>query len=240
MNQFDELPATFILLRNSKAIQDELYQKARYWLTSIVKDDVFFAPSSEMCMDTITQMPTPSLSPVTSPSDFLYEREPLFDGIENYLQQDSDLLSSTLSNITTTTTTTTTLFSDDELEQVEFQSSNNSNKRLSQNAAINLKSKRFKSDHDKMTLFEQLTQVGIDWCRYCGTTEGVNWRPGPWGKRTLCNKHGCDYKGYGLASRLPRLDLSAFLKESLQDRKRPIFLVMEVAPVHIINTVVVT
>ncbi len=36
------------------------------------------------------------------------------------------------------------------------------------------------------------------------------------------SKHGCDYKGYGLASRLPRLDLSAFLKESLQDRKRPI------------------
>jgi hypothetical protein len=36
------------------------------------------------------------------------------------------------------------------------------------------------------TLFEQLSVAGIDWCRYCGTTEGVNWRPGPWGKRTLC------------------------------------------------------
>jgi len=36
------------------------------------------------------------------------------------------------------------------------------------------------------TIFQQLTQSGIDWCRYCGTTEGVNWRPGPWGKRTLC------------------------------------------------------
>jgi hypothetical protein len=37
-----------------------------------------------------------------------------------------------------------------------------------------------------LTLFEQLSMTGIDWCRYCGTTEGVNWRPGPWGKRTLC------------------------------------------------------
>lgn len=36
------------------------------------------------------------------------------------------------------------------------------------------------------------------------------------------SKHGCDYKGYGLASRLPRLDLSAFQKERLQDRKGPI------------------
>lgn len=36
------------------------------------------------------------------------------------------------------------------------------------------------------TVFQQLTEQSIDWCRYCGTTEGVNWRPGPWGKRTLC------------------------------------------------------
>lgn len=36
------------------------------------------------------------------------------------------------------------------------------------------------------------------------------------------SKHGCDYKGYGLASRLPRLDLSAFTKETLEDRRRPI------------------
>ncbi|KAI8144012.1 hypothetical protein BJV82DRAFT_608060 [Fennellomyces sp. T-0311] len=72
------------------------------------------------------------------------------------------------------------------------------------------------------TIFERLTHAGIDWCRYCGTTEGVNWRPGPWGKRTLCNKHGCDYKGYGIASRLPRLDLSAFIHERLEDRRRPV------------------
>jgi predicted component of type VI protein secretion system len=36
------------------------------------------------------------------------------------------------------------------------------------------------------TIFQKLTKASVDWCRYCGTTEGVNWRPGPWGKRTLC------------------------------------------------------
>ncbi|CAO3586554.1 unnamed protein product [Absidia cylindrospora] len=36
------------------------------------------------------------------------------------------------------------------------------------------------------TLYQKLTKTNVDWCRYCGTTEGVNWRPGPWGKRTLC------------------------------------------------------
>ncbi|GAN00598.1 hypothetical protein MAM1_0001d00020 [Mucor ambiguus] len=75
---------------------------------------------------------------------------------------------------------------------------------------------------DNSTVFQQLTDASVDWCRYCGTTEGVNWRPGPWGKRTLCNKHGCDYKGYGLASRLPRLDLSAYMDENIEDRIRPI------------------
>lgn len=36
------------------------------------------------------------------------------------------------------------------------------------------------------------------------------------------SKHGCDYKGYGLASRLPRLDLSDYMDEKIQDRIRPI------------------
>lgn len=36
------------------------------------------------------------------------------------------------------------------------------------------------------TLYQTFSKQSIDWCRYCGTTEGVNWRPGPWGKRTLC------------------------------------------------------
>ncbi|KAI9593776.1 hypothetical protein BDF19DRAFT_424108 [Syncephalis fuscata] len=72
------------------------------------------------------------------------------------------------------------------------------------------------------TVFEQLTEASVDWCRYCGTTEGVNWRPGPWGKRTLCNKHGCDYKGYGFACKLPRLNLTAYQRESIHDRERPV------------------
>ncbi|CAG8500481.1 10665_t:CDS:2 [Acaulospora colombiana] len=72
------------------------------------------------------------------------------------------------------------------------------------------------------TIFEVLTRSGIDWCRYCGTTEGVNWRPGPWGKRTLCNKHGCDYKGYGFACKLPRLDLTGFVNETVEERERPV------------------
>lgn len=38
----------------------------------------------------------------------------------------------------------------------------------------------------------------------------------------LFSKHGCDYKGYGLASRLPRLDLSGYRNELLQDRQRPV------------------
>ncbi|KAJ2079770.1 hypothetical protein H4R24_003549 [Coemansia sp. RSA 988] len=72
------------------------------------------------------------------------------------------------------------------------------------------------------TIFEDLSHDGVDWCRYCGTTEGINWRPGPWGKRTLCNKHGCDYKGYGFASKMPRLNLKAFADELLDERIRPV------------------
>ncbi|KAI8985463.1 hypothetical protein BDB01DRAFT_834988 [Pilobolus umbonatus] len=80
------------------------------------------------------------------------------------------------------------------------------------------------SPHKKATptLYQKLTEKNIDWCRYCGTTEGVNWRPGPWGKRTLCNKHGCDYKGYGFACKLPRLDLTRFSHETIEKRDRPV------------------
>ncbi|KAF7721075.1 hypothetical protein EC973_005493 [Apophysomyces ossiformis] len=93
---------------------------------------------------------------------------------------------------------------------------------IDMNHCLGMTEQEEEKEAEQYTFFEQLTMTGIDWCRYCGTTEGVNWRPGPWGKRTLCNKHGCDYKGYGLASRLPRLDLSAFLEEDLRDRRRPI------------------
>ncbi|KAG2207559.1 hypothetical protein INT47_004309 [Mucor saturninus] len=72
------------------------------------------------------------------------------------------------------------------------------------------------------SIYQKLSKLNIDWCRYCGTTEGVNWRPGPWGKRTLCNKHGCDYKGYGFACKLPRLDLTSFTSETIDKRSRPV------------------
>ena len=74
----------------------------------------------------------------------------------------------------------------------------------------------------RTTLFERLSENGTNFCRYCGTTEGISWRPGPWGKGTLCNKHGCDYRGYGFASKEPRLDLSAYENESIADRIRPV------------------
>lgn len=57
----------------------------------------------------------------------------------------------------------------------------------------------------------------------------------------IYSKHGCDYKGYGLASRLPRLDLSAFTKEKLEDRQRPIvqqFCVICQAPEKTLNKLV--
>lgn len=39
---------------------------------------------------------------------------------------------------------------------------------------------------------------------------------------TLFSKHGCDYKGYGFACKLPRLDLTGFTKESIDERDRPV------------------
>ncbi|KAF9977212.1 hypothetical protein BGZ73_006685 [Actinomortierella ambigua] len=88
--------------------------------------------------------------------------------------------------------------------------------KLSASSATNSKSTK------SLTLFQILTKANIDWCRYCGTTEGVNWRPGPWGKRTLCNKHGCDFKGYGFACKLPRLDLTSYAHETVEQRIRPV------------------
>ncbi|PJF17335.1 hypothetical protein PSACC_02814 [Paramicrosporidium saccamoebae] len=71
-------------------------------------------------------------------------------------------------------------------------------------------------------IYEAMTTAGMDWCRYCGTTNGVNWRPGPWGQRTLCNKHGCSYHGFGISTGLARLDLSLYEKETILDRMRPV------------------
>jgi len=71
------------------------------------------------------------------------------------------------------------------------------------------------------TIFEVFNKNKILWCHYCGTTNTSSWRHGPWGKKSLCNKHGCDYKGYGFTVRQPRLDLSKFAKETSK-RVRPV------------------
>ncbi|KAI9267547.1 hypothetical protein EDC94DRAFT_514681 [Helicostylum pulchrum] len=198
----------------------------------VIKDDVFLAQPSTLSRDALypSWLPTtvivdhddtaslsshsslsssqhsdkfttsPCLSPVTSPTNFLYNHEPLFEGgiIEDLDNNNKN----------------TSLKKDkkEELDQNKESISSPTRSQLIESVA----------EKDKKTVFQHLTEVGIDWCRYCGTTEGVNWRPGPWGKRTLCNKHGCDYKGYGLASRLPRLDLSAFSTEKLEERLRPV------------------
>lgn len=36
------------------------------------------------------------------------------------------------------------------------------------------------------------------------------------------SKHGCDYKGYGFACKLPRLDLTSFASETIDKRTRPV------------------
>lgn len=271
-------------------MNDELLQTTFKWMFwsphHLVKDDVFFAPPSTVVNQ--NWVPTPCLSPVTSPSDFLCDREPLFDGLDQddiyteQIEESTKGVSSTCSSIKHSSIILndddwSTLFSGDEydflpltpsstapgssngnigdasINGVSYSSSSSNSTVVSDDEDdINKQQqwvmngtgvadvvppkqslkRRIEMDHPtgqqkrskttSTTLFQSLTKLGIDWCRYCGTTEGVNWRPGPWGKRTLCNKHGCDYKGYGLASRLPRLDLSAFTKEKLEDRKRPI------------------
>jgi len=72
-------------------------------------------------------------------------------------------------------------------------------------------------------IFESLDQVGGKWCRYCGTTGGYYWKEGPWGPKTLCNKHGCEYLGCGFAKTTSnRIDLSSFQQEPKEARKCPI------------------
>lgn len=52
-------------------------------------------------------------------------------------------------------------------------------------------------------IYAALIEAGADWCRFCGTTAGTSWRPGPWGPRTLCFRHGRDWSVH------KKLDLSA-------------------------------
>ncbi|KAI9310954.1 hypothetical protein BX666DRAFT_2001934 [Dichotomocladium elegans] len=304
----------------------------------LVKDDVFFAPAISDDDSVITthsnssigdnslavgnSAPTPCLSPVTAPADFLCNHEPLFDGIDDLQQHqhqhqqqqqipddstcaryligsmssnnnenskslfdiydyqslhalspqptfassddeylpdaddhgaDMDGINSSASSVCSSPSSSCSELDAYQCSSIPSlkrklslisQNDNNSRpdppyRRLKAKPAAKRRAKRHLGRRSRqkpviapyheqndggsdLSIFERLTQAGIDWCRYCGTTEGVNWRPGPWGKRTLCNKHGCDYKGYGIASRLPRLDLSAFANERLEDRKRPV------------------
>ncbi len=74
-------------------------------------------------------------------------------------------------------------------------------------------------------IYEQLDENGIDWCRYCGAAgdTGTFWKLGPWGDRTLCHKHGCEFFGCGFARATSyRLDLTAFYRETRASRLRPV------------------
>ncbi|KAJ8661600.1 hypothetical protein O0I10_002868 [Lichtheimia ornata] len=292
-----------------------LYSYCSQWLLPpLVKDDVFLGPpindnesvmtasssASSIIASNKNPAPTPSppcLSPVSAPAEFLWNHEPLFDGIDDLQHQQPPSDNENKNNGSSSSSSSTppppsiptpstmdddismpspssiceaddiSFFDDDEEENnnnvprlslkrqrseneaspsptppprkstrsnkptPSHQATTTSKRRTKRYAGRRSRSKPIKviapyhepQDGDEyLTVFERLTQAGIDWCRYCGTTEGVNWRPGPWGKRTLCNKHGCDYKGYGIASRLPRLDLSAFANEHLEERKRPV------------------
>ncbi|KAI8093243.1 uncharacterized protein BX664DRAFT_329278 [Halteromyces radiatus] len=141
--------------------------------------------------------------------------EPLFDGIDfNHHpdhDDDDDIMPSEFKDTSTTTITSTKKSFQQRKRKRQAKPRNNQQKRRKHN-----------NQDEPTCFFDQLSCDGIRWCRYCGTTETVNWRPGPWGKRTLCNKHGCDYKGYGVVGRSPRLDLSAYRDELLEDRHRPV------------------
>ncbi|KAI9315264.1 hypothetical protein BX666DRAFT_1861302 [Dichotomocladium elegans] len=206
----DPSPTNFLQLLLS------YYYQTQFLMPQLVKDDVFLAPAAIADNESVTTIdsnnlsdgngwaPTPCLSPVTSPSDFLCDHEPLFDGIEDLQQHHNQNQNQN------------SLLHNHQHSQNHSHSHSHSHTAQAQHSSMPM------DDGVHRTIFERLTQAGIDWCRYCGTTEGVNWRPGPWGKRTLCNKHGCDYKGYGIASRLPRLDLSQYMNERLEDRRRPV------------------
>ena len=63
-------------------------------------------------------------------------------------------------------------------------------------------------------LYVRLDRHRKHWCRFCGTTAGYKWYPGPWGKSTLCYRHSERCKN------IDKLDLSCFLHE--KERKEPV------------------
>ncbi|ORZ41135.1 hypothetical protein BCR44DRAFT_250962 [Catenaria anguillulae PL171] len=73
------------------------------------------------------------------------------------------------------------------------------------------------------TIWTRLTKGGKRWCLVCGTTYTTQWREGPWGKQTVCNRHGLALKGKPNADSAPRLDLSPWAHERKEDRTAPLF-----------------
>lgn len=256
-----------------------LYSYCSQWLLPpLVKDDVFLGPpindnesvmtasssASSIIASNKNPAPTPSppcLSPVSAPAEFLWNHEPLFDGIDDLQHQQPPSDNENKNNGSSSSSSSTppppsiptpstmdddismpspssiceaddiSFFDDDEEENnnnvprlslkrqrseneaspsptppprkstrsnkptPSHQATTTSKRRTKRYAGRRSRSKPIKviapyhepQDGDEyLTVFERLTQAGIDWCRYCGTTEGVNWRPGPWGKRTLC------------------------------------------------------
>ncbi|KAG0167522.1 hypothetical protein DFQ28_006831 [Apophysomyces sp. BC1034] len=209
-----------------------------------VKDDVFFAqaPADPFFLEDDIASLSSHASSITellqrsvegTPSDLLYDHEPLFDGIEEDLNQDQAHVvrtepirrNSTVSTDLDWSALLDELCDDDDenlkrkrpeeeddvveerichLHLSDSTSSSEEEELIKTNRRIKRRKKSglpckkhtkkksapspviIEQAQDGLTLFENLTQAGIDWCRYCGTTEGVNWRPGPWGKRTLC------------------------------------------------------
>ncbi|KAI9278052.1 hypothetical protein BY458DRAFT_503653 [Sporodiniella umbellata] len=151
MKQSKEASSGLLCLKDS--LQEQLYLRARYWLSSVIRDDVFFAPSFTMYSGAISALAAPCLPPVTPPSDLLVDQEPLFEGIVDL--------------------------------STEEVSVRRPEKRPGAIMSLKIKKRKHTKPNTK-TRFEQLTLKGGVWCRYCGVTEDVNWRPGPWGKKTLC------------------------------------------------------
>jgi len=70
------------------------------------------------------------------------------------------------------------------------------------------------SEEDEGNLYARLGKRSKHWCRFCGTTAGQKWYPGPWGPGTVCYRHSEQCKG------ADKVDLSCFLHE--KERKEPV------------------
>lgn len=70
------------------------------------------------------------------------------------------------------------------------------------------------------TIYQSLIAKNEKWCRYCGTSKGIMWKDGPWGKNTLCCFHGKAYSNEEPEG--VRLNLSLFENEKAESRDKPI------------------